>query len=153
MDINEYINNHKQINYCEAIIFKDGSIEDCIPSHQQKLIKISKESEEELMNLIPIDAGPNEWLICHNNVIALWYDFCIYNTISEQQMNSLKLLIKAKILKNPYKCFFTFEKQKIEMRNKFFNSQITADEYENFIKSTKENNKNFLIFEDKIKLI
>ena len=134
MNIDEYIKQHNDIRYCEAIIFEDGSIEDCRPSHQQKLISISKESYNELMNIIPIDADFNNWLICHNNVIALWYDFCIYNKMNNHQKESLQKLIDNNILKENYSCYYTNEKENVEIRNKFLENEISEQEFKNFYK-------------------
>ena len=152
MNINNYINQHIEkgiINYCEAIIFPDGSIEDCIPSHQRKLISISKESYDELLKMIPIDASPNNWLICHNNVIALWYESCVYNTMTDKQKESLQLLIDNGILQDNYICYRTFEKQKCNLLNEFKrnNFNLSINEFKVKMDEINKKQKEIIIIE------
>lgn len=127
VSIEEFIANHKHINYCEAIIYPDGLITYAVPSHQESLIKISNLSREELLDLMPNTAGCVEWLLDYTNCISVWYEGymlptgselyyreeelnCVYMTQkekrarynykpSEEQMNSLQLLIENKIIK------------------------------------------------------
>lgn len=74
INIEDFIKEHKHICYCEAIIYPDGDITYAVPSHQQALIKITGKTMEELWNIAPLTASPNEWLIDYTKCIAVWYN-------------------------------------------------------------------------------
>lgn len=105
MNIDDFIKNHKHINYCEAILFEDGSIDYAIPSHQEYLVaeymKRTGMSKEEVWEEIPITASPIDWLIDKTKCIIIWYDSFMRNkTITQSQFNSLSKLKENKII-NP----------------------------------------------------
>lgn len=110
----EFCKQHTYINYCEAIIFPDGTIEYATPSHQQKLISISGKSMDELMSIMPIWAAPNEWLVEYLNCIAVWYDYYIYSNINTKQKHTLDMLKKHNIISLYSKCYETHEYTKCE---------------------------------------
>lgn len=140
-NINDYIDQHNDICYCEAIIYPDGTIEDCIPSHQLKLIEITNKKnninnpydKNLLLNIIPLEADVNNWLICYNNVVALWYNFCFYNIMNDKQKYSIQKLINNNILSNNYRCIYTDEKRRIELINEYKNGTINENEFSRII--------------------
>ena len=96
-NINTFIEFHNahHINYCEAIIYPNGNVEYCIPSHQETLIRISNIDKEEFSKRIfSCDEIMTE-LCNESNCIALWYNMYINpKTITSRQLESLKLLQK-----------------------------------------------------------
>lgn len=127
-NIEDFIKEHTHICYCEAIIYPDGKITYAVPSHQQALMRISGKTMEELWEIMPHSASPNDWLMDYTKCIAVWYDgfkmpdgselyyreeelsgtFLTptekrnrYNyKISKEQLHSLNRLIEEKIIMN-----------------------------------------------------
>lgn len=109
-NIEKFIKEHNHICYCEAVIYPDGDVEYCIPSHQEKLIEISGKSKEELMKEIPMAAAVNEWLSDKYNITLLWYNYIILpRNYSEQQIKSIQKLMKASVLYNNITAIITDE--------------------------------------------
>lgn len=100
------IETHKRtfVNYLEAVILEDGTIEYAVPSHQEKLIslctEILKVTRQELINLCPpIYYGDfTRWLCEKSNSISVWNDFYI-GCANEAQRKSLRLLKENGIYK------------------------------------------------------
>lgn len=93
MNVQEYIKQHKHKNYCEAIIYPDGSIEDAERGHVYKLIDASGLGKDTIDKMMPIFASPIHWMISYTKCISLWYHFYIYNEITDDQqltINELK---------------------------------------------------------------
>lgn len=70
--IDDFIENHSFINYCEAIIFPDGDISYACPSHQNAILNFLNMSVEEAMDIIPMCASPIHWLVDKSGCIAVW---------------------------------------------------------------------------------
>ena len=89
--INTFINFHKlhHINYCEVIIYPNGDIEYCIPSHQETLLRACKMNKDEFMKI----CINNDVLIdlCNKSkCVAVWYNLYINpNEMTDEQFNSL----------------------------------------------------------------
>lgn len=95
----EFISNHKYVNYCEAIIYRDGTISYVKPSHIQTLIIETGMSEEEIYDLMPITASPIEWLISYTGCIAVWYDFIkTPKNITKEQIDTINKLVEGKVI-------------------------------------------------------
>lgn len=110
-DINTFIDFHNShyICYCEVIIHPDGRVEYCIPSHQFTLIRTSKLSREELENKISIFDDCLIKLCDITNCISVWYDFYVIPAnVTENQMNSLKLLKESKCINPKIKISSTY---------------------------------------------
>lgn len=102
-NILDYIENTKsEICYCEACIDPNGNVFNAIPSHLHFLVRQMKESEEEIYNLMPVHAAPIHWMIEHSGWVALWYNFGISDEMSEEQVNSLRLLQESGRISDPY---------------------------------------------------
>lgn len=93
--INKFIEFHKahHINYCEAVIYPNGDVEYCIPSHQETLLRICNISKEEFAKRIFSCDEIMIELCNESKCIATWYNMYINpNEITEKQFESLCLL-------------------------------------------------------------
>lgn len=92
----KFIEEHTYINYCEAIIYPDGTIEYASPSHIEALIRETKESMENIYNKMPIQASPIEWLSEYTKCIPVWTQgYILPQRISIPQKIALNKLIKV----------------------------------------------------------
>ena len=99
MDVNKFILNHKYVNYCECIIYKDGSIAYVNPSHIENMIRETNKSRQEIYEIMPITASPLTFLIDYTECIAVWSNMYIQpkQGITEKQKVSLNNLLNAKL--------------------------------------------------------
>ena len=129
MNVIDYINNHQDVNYCEAIIFPDGSVEDAIPSHTEKLISISNVPREVLCELMPMSAAPVAWLVDYNNCCSVWFDTgYLPENVTDEQMNTISLLIKEGILSANFKAVKLYEKSICELHQTM--AKCSQEEFE-----------------------
>ncbi|HOA80515.1 MAG TPA: hypothetical protein PKK61_05555 [Defluviitaleaceae bacterium] len=99
--IDDFVKNHKHINYCEAIIHKDGSVEYAEPSHVEKLINVTGENRNVVYNKIPIYEFPIYWLVEYTGCVSVWYEGHITpKDCTDKQIQSLNKLINNKIILN-----------------------------------------------------
>ena len=120
MTVQEFIKQHNHVNYCEAIIFPDGTIEYANPSHIEKLIQITNEDRDDLSIKMPWDASPVPWLVDYTGCVALWYEFCyLPESFNIKQSFTISELLKADIIANPYIGNMLREKAIIE-RNRHY---------------------------------
>lgn len=100
-DIETFIKEHTYINYCEAIIFKDGRIAYVSPSHNATLIRETGKDMDTLskeMNTMCLDI---EWLVNYTGAVAVWYNGCICpDNITAEQQHSLSRLLEEHIIKS-----------------------------------------------------
>lgn len=93
--IDKFIEFHKShhIYYCEAIIYPNGDVEYCIPSHQETLLRVCNMSKDEFgKRIFSCDEIMIE-LCNESKCIAIWYNLYVNpNEVTEEQYNSLKLL-------------------------------------------------------------
>lgn len=103
ISIDEFINHHTKtfVSYCEIIIYPDGDIEYCIPSHIETLIRVTNKSKEQLKEII----NPYSDLIielCNlTGCVSVWFDFYIAPTnfsLTSYQINSLNKLKESKCI-------------------------------------------------------
>lgn len=113
MKIDKYIEEHnkkKIVGYCEAIIFPNGDIEDAIPSHTYKLIAISGKSQDEISEIMPMEAGPVAWLVDYTNCVSVWYDFgMLPENLTQEQEKTLQKLIDNGVISYDFKAVKNFE--------------------------------------------
>lgn len=97
MIIDKYLETHKeQYNYCEVVIFPDGTIEDARPSHCEMLLKITGEDREIIYDKMPINAGPVAWLVDYTNCCSIWYNMgMLPENVTKEQENTIEILKKA----------------------------------------------------------
>ena len=95
-DIDRFITEHTRINYCEAIIHKDGMIEYAMPSHVECLLRITGEDRDVINKKMPLSASPIIWLTEYTGCIAIWVDGFIWpKEVADVQLVSLRKLFKA----------------------------------------------------------
>lgn len=114
MKVEEYIKQHTDINYCEALIFPNGDIIDARPSHIETLIKQIicdfSLSREQLAEMIPNNASPLHWIIDRYNYGCIWYNSAIVSVdYTEAVLNTIQKLIDANILQNTVRIEVTDE--------------------------------------------
>lgn len=98
MNVKDYIEQHDSINYCEAIVYPNGDIEDCVPGHVYKFMDVTGKSNEEIDKLMPITASPIHWLIGYTKCVGLWTRFFIYDTITDEQIDTIQQLVIHNVL-------------------------------------------------------
>lgn len=104
-----YIKQHKGICYCEAILYPDGTIEDAIPSHLERLITISEIPRDELWERIKVWESPLEWLCNYTGCISIWYHkYYATKPPTKAQLNTLKALSDNKVIVFEEECKFEY---------------------------------------------
>lgn len=99
MTVSEFIAQHTDIYYCEAVIAPNGDIEYAIPGHVYKLIEVAKESREELDRIMPMRAAPLYWLVEHTGYASAWYNqFIVPYNYTDEQIQTLQELCDADII-------------------------------------------------------
>ena len=90
MNVDDFVKQHDEIAYCEAIIRDDGMIEYAYPSHETALILA-----------YPLISEEEYYLGCYNlteytGYVSVYYDFINAPTyITKEQLNTLKVLIES----------------------------------------------------------
>lgn len=128
MNVKEYIKQHNDKCYCEAIIYPNGDIEDAIPGHTYKLMSITNKSKKELNELMPNIASPLEWLLGYTECIAIWYNFFKYYSIAPEQLNTIQELVNNDVLYNGIVGGYTDEFTRCDLLNKFHKGEIEYNE-------------------------
>ena len=120
MLVKDYIIQHNDIYYCEAIIYPDGTIEDARPSHIEALLKATNEDREIINEKMPIEASPAAWLVDYTGCIAIWYnDALLPESFNAKQASTISKLITNNIVKNPY-IGYMHKEMSIIKRNKHY---------------------------------
>ena len=120
MNVLDYIKQHNHINYCEALIYPDGTIEDARPSHTEALIRATHENRDIICEKMPISASPAQWLVDYTGCVAVWYDFAyLPESLNDSQIQTIMELVEAKILSN---CFVGYMDKELSIikRNQIF---------------------------------
>ena len=99
--IDEFIIEHSHVEYCEAIIHKNGLIEYAIPNHVESMLRITNKDKFEIYNMMNILDSPLLWLINYTNTVCVWYKgYILPSKITKEQKKSLDLLIKHNLIKS-----------------------------------------------------
>lgn len=101
--IEDFIKQHTDVKYCEAILYPDGDLAYALPSHEQKLLEIADLTVMDAKELMPEDAEPIIWLMARTGCCMIAYENYAYpKSITDEQRYSLKRLIQEEIiLDNP----------------------------------------------------
>ncbi|GAA0071739.1 hypothetical protein UT300003_32640 [Clostridium sardiniense] len=101
LDVEEFIENHRHINYCEAIINKNGKVCYVKPSHTYTLERMSGIDRNILYKeKISIYDSPLHWLLNYNKAIAIWSNGFISNKEpTKESVDALKKLIEAELVR------------------------------------------------------
>lgn len=101
IQIEKFIQHHKQnfINYCEVVIYPDGDVEYCIPSHQETLIRITGISKEILWKELFYCGDVIKQLCNKTGCMSVWFNgFIAPDNITNEQLESLKKLKDAECI-------------------------------------------------------
>ena len=111
-NIEKYIKKTSHyINYCEAIMDKEGNVCDAVPSHERYLLHmLQKRGEADIANQMPFSASPVHWMVEHSGCISLWTDFALADEITDAQKYSLQRLQESGRIKNKYIIYIKKEK-------------------------------------------
>lgn len=140
MNVEEYIKQHDAINYCEAIIYPDGTIEDAIPSHLDKLKKITNMPRKVLYKMMPENASPIDWLLGYTKCVAVWWGLFKYDSLTQEQLNTIQELVNHGIMHELVRGFETDEYSRCALLEKYYRNEITLDDIPD-----KRNNKIFIM--------
>lgn len=100
-DFDVKLHSAKYPHYLEVVMFPDGKVEYAVPSHQEKLIKISCDklgvSREELYAMIPREyyCDVITWLCNVTGCISIWtdrYETSDTDPVTDSQKKMLKEL-------------------------------------------------------------
>lgn len=94
-NVNIFIEFHKNhhVKYCETIIYPNGDVEYCIPSHQEILLRVCNMSKEEFSKRIFSWDETIIELCNESKCIATWYNAYINpKEITDKQFEALRLL-------------------------------------------------------------
>lgn len=95
----EYIKQHTDKNYCEALVFSDGYIADAIPSHTNALVLHSPYTFEVVQQIVPMNAHISFWLCEKLNIVLVWYNSVVFPLgYTKQQVATIKHLISRGII-------------------------------------------------------
>ena len=126
MTVREFIAQHTDIYYCEAVIAPNGDIEYAVPGHVYKLIEVAKESRDELDRIMPMRAAPLFWLVEHTGYASVWYNqFVLPYHYTNEQIQTLQELCNAGIIADGSTGVVSIEKTTCEILDKF---EKTGDE-------------------------
>lgn len=124
MNVEDFIKQHTYTNYCEAIMLPNGDIHYAVRGHTNDLISVSGKSKEEIDKMMPYIASPLHWLVCYTKCISIWYNFFIYNTITDEQQKGIQTLVNNGILDAVVIGHHTDELERCEMINKLHAGEI-----------------------------
>lgn len=74
LDVDTFIKEHKHVYYCEAIIYRDGSIAYVRPSHIETLIRETGLTHKQVYDEMPTCEHSLYWLLDKTGCVAVWYD-------------------------------------------------------------------------------
>lgn len=95
----EFIRDHDYVNYCEALIFRDGTIEYAKWGHVNEMVNNSGFTSDQIYKMMPVTASPIHWLPEFTGIVPIWYDMLIVpSSITEAQRNTINELKRHKII-------------------------------------------------------
>ena len=95
----DFIANHNEICYCEAIINPEGLIGNIWISHTKSLIGEMGLTEDEVYEAMPISESPIHWLIRKTGCVAVWYNFALVpSTLTKKQIATIKKLKNSEVV-------------------------------------------------------
>ena len=105
LEVEDFIKQHNHIQYCEAILYPDGTISYVKPSHTETLIRATGMTHKEVYEEMPVTANVMSWLLDKTRCIAIYYDGYIEppnKKITLAQKIALKKLIESDIVSFKY---------------------------------------------------
>ena len=138
LSVDEYLSVHTEICYCESLIFPDGTICDCIPSHEIALARASCFTFDELRELIPMSASPVEWLVECTGCVAVWYDYCIASlSLTDAQLDTVRRLNSCDVT-NIRDIKLTYEKTNTDLLGRLDNGDCTIEQVETILDNIRK---------------
>lgn len=95
-DVDKHVNAFP--HYLEVVIDEKGKVHYAVPSHQEKLIVMATAkyscSRDELNDMCPPEYYLDflQWLLIQTGCISVWTSFIQYNTLTDAQVATLRLL-------------------------------------------------------------
>lgn len=105
LEVEDFIKQHNHIQYCEAILYPDGTISYVKPSHTETLIRATGMTHKEVYEEIPIATNVMSWLLDKTRCVAIYYDGYIEPSnkkITLAQKIALKKLTESDIVSFKY---------------------------------------------------
>ena len=105
LEVEDFIKQHNHIQYCEAILYPDGTISYVKPSHTETLIRATGMTHKEVYEEMPITAHVISWLLDKTRCVAIYYDGYIEppnKKITLAQKIALKKLTESDIVSFKY---------------------------------------------------
>lgn len=106
-NIEDFIENHKHIRYCEAIIYPDGRIGYVNPSHLYSMMREIHPDTNVVYEMMPVCEIPLYWSVNKSQCIAIWYDgYIIPNDPTEKSLETFNILKESNVIdKEKFKSF------------------------------------------------
>lgn len=106
LEVEDFIKQHNHIQYCEAILYPDGTISYVKPSHTETLIRATGMTHKEVYEEMPVTT-PNVmlWLLDKTRCVAIYYDGYVEppnKKITLAQKIALKKLTESDIVSFKY---------------------------------------------------
>lgn len=105
LEVEDFIKQHNHIQYCEAILYPDGTISYVKPSHTETLIRATGMTHKEVYEEMPITAHVISWLLDKTRCVAIYYDGYVEppnKKITLAQKIALKKLTESDIVSFKY---------------------------------------------------
>lgn len=106
LEVEDFIKQHNHIQYCEAILYPDGTISYVKPSHTETLIRATGMTHKEVYEEMPVTTpGVMSWLLDKTRCVAIYYDGYIEppnKKITLAQKIALKKLTESDIVSFKY---------------------------------------------------
>ena len=106
LEVEDFIKQHNHIQYCEAILYPDGTISYVKPSHIETLIRATGMTHKEVYEEMPVTTpSVMSWLLDKTRCVAIYYDGYIEppnKKITLAQKIALKKLTESDIVSFKY---------------------------------------------------
>lgn len=105
LEVEDFIKQHNHIQYCEAILYPNGTISYVKPSHTETLIRATGMTHKEVYEEMPVTANVMSWLLDKTRCVAIYYDGYVEppnKKITLAQKIALKKLTESDIVSFKY---------------------------------------------------
>ena len=106
LEVEDFIKQHNHIQYCEAILYPDGTISYVKPSHTETLIRATGMTHKEVYEEMPVTTSSVMlWLLDKTRCVAIYYDGYVEppnKKITLAQKIALKKLAESDIVSFKY---------------------------------------------------
>ena len=105
LEVEDFIKQHNHIQYCEAILYPDGTISYVKPSHTETLIRATGMTHKEVYEEMPVTTNIMLWLLDKTRCVAIYYDGYVEppnKKITLAQKIALKKLTESDIVSFKY---------------------------------------------------